>query len=141
MRSIKSRLLLTSLAVLVGFMLLTAFALEHAVEQRMLEGEEDNLGALMYSILAAVDRDATGLSITVADSRLFEHALFDPQSSLRALIYSERGEIWRSLSTIRAYPRPRGLADEELRFSQLMHEGERWFQLAFSIRWPLTTIE
>jgi len=135
-RSIKSRLLLTSLLVLVVFMLLTAFVLEQAVEKRMLKAEEDKLGALMYSILAAVDRDATGLSITVSDARLFEHALFDPNSSLRALLYSERGEIWRSISTSNSYPRPPNLADEELRFSQLKHEDAHWFQLAFSIRWP-----
>jgi two-component system sensor histidine kinase PhoQ len=135
-RSIKSRLLLASLIVLAVFMLLTAFALERAVEKRMLQAEEDKLGALMYSILAAVDRDATGLSITVSDARLFEHGLFDPQSSLRALLYSEQGEIWRSISTVNSYPHPGQLDDEELRFSQLQHDDERWFQLAFSIRWP-----
>ncbi len=136
MRSIKSRLLMTSLIVLVGFMVLTAIALERAVQKRMLQAEEAKLQALMYSVLAAVDRDATGLSITVADARLFEHALFDPKSDLRALLYSEQGEIWRSLSTREILPEPVDLAEEEMRFSQQQAAGKPWFQLAFSIRWP-----
>ncbi len=136
MKSIKSRVMITSLIVLLGFMLLTAFALETAVEKRMLQAEEDKLLALMYSVLAAVDRDSTGLSITVSDTRLFENALFDSESGLRALIYDTKGEIWRSLSTLGSYPEPLNLVPEELRFSQQQHDDRNWFQLAFSIRWP-----
>lgn len=136
MQSIKSRVMITSLIVLVGFMLLTAFALETAVEKRMLKAEEDKLLAQMYSVLAAVDRDSSGMSITVADTRLFENALFDSESDLRALLYDTEGEIWRSLSTVGPYPQPLNLAPEELRFSQQKHDNRNWFQLAFSIRWP-----
>ena len=99
MRSIKSRMMLASLVVLVGFMILTVFVLERAVEKRMLKAEENGLQALMYSILAAVDRDASGLSITVSDTRLFESALFDSGSGLYAVLYDKNEEIWRSLST------------------------------------------
>ncbi len=136
MRSIKSRMMLTTLLVLVGFMLLTAIALERAIDKRMRQAEEDKLLAQMYSVLAAVDRDATGLSITVADVRLFENALFNPQSGLYALIYDQRAEIWRSRSTGTAFPKPRDLAAEDLRFSEQKNNGRNWFQLAFSIRWP-----
>lgn len=141
MASIKTRLILSSLLVLVGFMLLTAFALEQAVSQRMLQAEKSRLEALMYSILAAVDRDASGLSITVADERLFEGALFDPLSGLYAQLFAEdaRGglrEIWRSLSMTDSFPPPQGVAPEEMRFQQVEYDGEQWFQLAFSIRWP-----
>ena len=117
-------------------MLLTAVALETAVEKRMLQSEEDKLLALMYSVLAAVDRDASGLSITVSDTRLFENALFDSESGLRALIYDTQGEIWHSLSTVGDYPKPVDLQPEELRFSQLKQNERNWFQMAFSIRWP-----
>jgi two-component system, OmpR family, sensor histidine kinase PhoQ len=136
MKSIKSRVMITSLIVLVGFMILTAFALETAIEKRMLQAEEDKLLALMYSVLAAVDRDSTGLSITVSDTRLFENALFDSESDLRALVYDSKGEIWRSLSTLGPYPKPLDLMPEELRFSQQKHDERNWFQLAFSIKWP-----
>lgn len=136
MRSIKSRVMLTSLVVLVGFMILTAIALERAVDKRMLQAEEDKLQALMYSILAAVDRDATGLSITVADERLFENALFNSQSGLQATLYNGKGEVWRSLSSNDVFPKPQGLAAEELRFEQVSFNKKDLFQLAFSIRWP-----
>ncbi len=136
MKSIKSRVMITSLIVLVGFMVLTAFALETAVEKRMLKAEEDKLLALMYSILAAVDRDSSGLSITVSDTRLFENGLFDSESGLRALIYDSKAEIWHSLSTLQSYPKPVDLAPEELRFSQQKYDERNWFQLAFSIQWP-----
>lgn len=136
MKSIKSRVMLTSLVVLVGFMVLTAIALEAAVKKRMLQAEEDKLLAQMYSVLAAVDRDASGLSITVSPARLFESGLFNSGSGLRALIYDTEQEIWRSSSTQGDYPRPENLQPEELRFSQLNHAESNWFQLAFSIRWP-----
>ena len=136
MKSIKSRMMLTSLIVLVAFMVLTAIALERAIKVRMLEAEEDKLTALMYSVLAAVDRDATGLSITVSDARLFENALFDSGSGLYALLYDKKGEIWRSLSTELDFPQPMDLRPEQLRFGQQDFNGKRWFQLAFSIRWP-----
>lgn len=136
MKSIKSRMMLTSLIVLVSFMILTVFALERAVEQRMLEAEENNLQALMYSVLAAVDRDSSGLSITVSDARLFESALFDSGSGLYVFLYDDKEEIWRSLSVEQEFERAVNLAPEELRFSQLEYNGQQWFQQAFSIRWP-----
>ena len=141
MTSIKTRLILSSLLVLAGFMLLTALALEQAVSKRMLQAEKDRLVAQMYSILAAVDRDATGLSITVADERLFEGALFDPLSGLYAQLFAEdkKGglrEIWRSLSMTDDFPPPVGVQPEEMRFQQVDYDDESWFQLAFSIRWP-----
>ncbi len=127
--------MLSSLIVLVAFMVLTAIALERAIQRRMQDAEEDKLKALMYSVLAAVDRDATGLSITVTDARLFESGLFDSGSGLYALLYDSKGEIWRSLSTDRDFPQPQ-LKPEEMRFSKQDFDGKRWFQQAFSIRWP-----
>ena len=129
-------MMLTSLIVLVSFMILTVIALERAVEKRMLKAEENNLQALMYSVLAAVDRDATGLSITVSDTRLFENALFDSGSGLYAVLYDKNEEIWRSLSAEQDFERASNLAPEELRFSQLEYNEQSWFQQAFSIRWP-----
>ena len=70
MKSIKSRLTLVSMVVLVVFMVLTAVALERAVVKRALQAEEDGLQLLVYSLLAAVDRDADGLGITVSAGRL-----------------------------------------------------------------------
>lgn len=128
--------MLTSLLVLVAFMVLTAVALERAIDKRMLRAEEDKLEAQMYGLLAAIDRDDNGNSITVSNGRVFETALFNPESGLHALIYADSGEIWRSLSTLDSFPQPTDLAREELRFSVVDHEQGHWFQLAFSIQWP-----
>ncbi len=136
MQSIKSRMMLSSLLLLLGFMVLTVIGLERAVNKRMLRAEEDKLQAQMYGILAAIDRTADGMSITVSDARVFESALFDADSGLRALLYDDQGEIWRSLSSVGSFPLPVNLAAEELRFDQLPMNGQRWFQLAFSIQWP-----
>lgn len=129
-------MMLSSIIVLVGFMVLTALALETAVEKQMLKSAEDKLKSQMYSILAAVDRDASGLSITVSDARLFESALFDTDSGLNALLYDDKKELWRSLSSSQSFFRLSDLEPEELRFSQVNYNDQRWFQLAFSIRWP-----
>ena len=72
MKSIKSRLTLVSTVVLVIFMVLTAVALERAVVKRALQAEKDGLQLLVYSLLAAVDRDSSGLSLEVSNNRLFE---------------------------------------------------------------------
>lgn len=128
--------MLTSLIVLVAFMVLTAVALEQAIDKRMLRAEEDKLEAQMYGLLAAIDRDGSGGSITVSNGRVFETALFNPDSGLHAIIYDQTGEVWRSLSTLRSFPEPADLAKEELRFSVVDHEQGHWFQLAFSIQWP-----
>ena len=52
------------MVVLVLFMILTAIALERAVVKRALQAEEDGLQLLIYSLLAAIDQDRRGLSIT-----------------------------------------------------------------------------
>ena len=136
MQSIKSRMMLSSLLLLLGFMVLTVIGLDRALNKRMLSAEEDKLKAQMYGILGAVDRTANGMSITVSDARVFESALFDADSGLHALLYDAEGEIWRSLSSVGSFPLPVNLAAEELRFDQLPMNGQRWFQLAFSIQWP-----
>lgn len=128
--------MLTSLIVLFGFMVLTVLVLDRAVDKRMLQAEEDKLRSLMYSVLAAVDRDPSGLSITVADGRLFEHALFDSSSGLHAFLYDKDSELWRSLSSQQSFQRALDLADEELRYAQVEYDERLWFQMAFSIRWP-----
>ncbi len=136
MESIKSRMLFTSLLVLTLFMVLTAVALERAIKDRMLSAEEESLTAQLYSILAAVDRDSSGLSITVSENRLFESSLFDNESGLYAQLHDTKKEVWRSLSSVGDYPRVSDLKPEEMRFTQLKENSKQWFQLAFSIRWP-----
>ena len=137
MKSIKSRLTLVSMVVLVVFMVLTAVALERAVVKRALEAEEDGLQLLIYSLLAAVDRDADGHSLRVSSERLFEPDLVTRNSGLYALLYDrDRGVIWRSESITIDFPPPDGIALGEWEFDTLEHQATPYFRLGFALQWP-----
>jgi len=136
-KSIKSRLTLVSMVVLVVFMVLTAVALERAVVKRALEAEEDGLQLLIYSLLAAVDRDADGHSLRVSSERLFEPDLVTRNSGLYALLYDrDRGVIWRSESITIDFPPPDGIALGEWEFDTLEHQATPYFRLGFALQWP-----
>ena len=137
MKSIKSRLTLVSMVVLAVFMVLTAIALERAVVKRALQAEEDGLQLLIYSLLAAVDRDSRGLSITVSADRLFEPSLVIRNSGLYALVYNRyKREIWRSESITVSFPAVGGIDPGEWDFQTIEHLATPYFRLGFSLQWP-----
>lgn len=125
------------MVVLVIFMVLTAIALERAVVKRALQAEQDGLQLLIYSLLAAVDRDRGGSSITVSNDRLFEPSLVTRNSGLYALLYDrDKQEIWRSESITLSFP---AIAEVELgawKFETLEHLATPYFRLGFAIQWP-----
>jgi two-component system sensor histidine kinase PhoQ len=137
MKSIKSRLTLVSMVVLVVFMVLTAIALERAVVKRALQAEEDGLQLMIYSLLAAIDRDAQGLSLVVSDDRLFEPDLITRNSGLYALLYDrDKLEIWRSQSITVGFPAI-GLGEiGEWHFETTQHLATPYFRLGFALQWP-----
>ncbi len=138
MRSIKSRLTLVSMVVLVGFMVLTAIALERAVVKRAKQAEEDGLQLLIYSLLAAVDQTPEGHSITVSRNRLFEPSLVTRSSGLYAHIYDqEKREIWRSESVALGFPPITGqLETSRWEFDIVEHVATPYFRLGLGIMWP-----
>ena len=137
MKSIKSRLTLVSMVVLVVFMVLTAIALERSVVKRALQAEEDGLQLLIYSLLAAVDQDSRGLSITVSEDRLFEPSLVIRNSGLYALVYNRyKREIWRSESITVRFPAIGGIDPGEWDFQTVEHLATPYFRLGFSLQWP-----
>ena len=142
MKSIKSRLTFGSMIVLVIFMILTAVALEKAVVKRALQAEEDKLQVMIYSLLAAVDQNRDGLSVTVANERLFESRLMTRDSGLYALLYNEhQRQIWGSNSSSESavwkkLPKVENMNSGEWQFSTQEFIGKRYFRLAFAILWP-----
>ncbi|MHC4221511.1 MAG: ATP-binding protein [Planctomycetota bacterium] len=137
MKSIKSRLTFVSMIVLVLFMILTAIALERAVVKRALQAEEDKLQVLIYSLLAAVDRNQTGLSITVSNDRLFESSLMTRDSGLYAMLYDgNKNEIWHSLSTGIRFPGVNEVALGDWEFNIQDFGQKAYFRLVFAIQWP-----
>ncbi len=137
MKSIKSRLTLVSMIVLVMFMILTAIALERAVVKRALQAEEDKLQVLIYSLLAAVDKNRTGMSLTVSDDRLFESSLMISDSGLYAMLYdNNQHEIWHSRSTSLQFPGIDEIGLGEWQFSIQEFGQKSFFRLAFGMQWP-----
>ena len=142
MRSIKSRLTFGSMIVLVIFMILTAIALEKAVVKRALQAEEDKLQVMIYSLLAAVDQSRDGLSVTVANERLFESRLMTRDSGLYAFLYNERHQqIWGSRSSSdsavwKGFPRAENINAGDWQFSTQAFNNKYHFRLAFAILWP-----
>ena len=137
MKSIKSRLTLVSMVVLVMFMVLTAIALERAVVKQALRAEQDGLQLLIYSLLGAVDRDDSGLSIRVSNDRLFEPGLITRNSGLYALLYDQdKREIWRSESISTNFPAIEQINLGDWQFEILDHYTEPFFRLGFAIQWP-----
>lgn len=130
--------------VLVIFMILTAIALEKAVVKRALQAEEDKLQVMIYSLLAAVDRSRDGLSVTVANERLFESRLMTRDSGLYALLYNEHHQkIWGSRSSNestvwREFPRVKNINSGDWQFSTQAFNNTQLFRLAFAILWPDT---
>ncbi len=123
--------------VLVVFMILTAIALEKAVVKRALQAEQDKLRVLIYSLLAAVDRNRTGLSITIANERLFESSLITRNSGLYAMLFnSSSEEIWRSQSTFTRFPGVARINSGDWRFSTPEFSSKPYFRLVFAIQWP-----
>jgi len=125
------------MVVLVVFMVLTAVALEQAVAKRALQAEEDGLQLLIYSLLAAVDRDAAGDSLVVSADRLFEPGLVTRNSGLYALLYdSKRRVIWRSESITIAFPPSDSKTLGAWKFDILEHQATPYFRLGFALQWP-----
>jgi two-component system sensor histidine kinase PhoQ len=144
MKSIKSRLTFGSMIVLVIFMILTAIALEKAVVKRALQAEEDKLQVMIYSLLAAVDKSPDGLSVTVANERLFESRLMTRDSGLFALIYDEyHQQIWGSRSSSESvawkeFSGVKNINAGDWQFSNQAFNNKKHFRLAFAILWPDT---
>ncbi len=125
------------MVVLAAFMVLTAIALERAVVKRALQAEQDGLQLLIYSLLAAVDRDWSGFSLTVSDDRLFEPDLVNRDSGLYSLLYDrEKMEIWRSRSITIGFPAVGETEIGEWDFQIVEHQATPYFRLVFAIQWP-----
>lgn len=137
MYSIKNRLTLVSMIVLIIFMILTAIALERAVVKRAVEAEEDRLELLIYGLLAAIDRNRSGYSITVSHERLFESSLMTEGSGLSAMLYNERREIiWQSRSMTDSFPDIDPIEPGDWRYDIVELKSSRYFRRAFAMQWP-----
>ena len=129
------------MVVLVIFMVLTAIALERAVVKRALQAEEDGLQLLVYSLLAAVDRDVDGHSLVITEDRLFETDLATRNSGLYALLYDRKQrEIWRSRSTTIDFLAISRTALGDWDFDIVEQRSAPYFRLGFALQWLSVTL-
>jgi two-component system sensor histidine kinase PhoQ len=100
------------------------------------------LQVMIYSLLAAVDQSHDGLSVTVANERLFESRLMTRDSGLYAILYNEHNEkIWISVSSTEStvwkeFPRAKNTTVGDWQFSTQTLSKQYQFRLAFGILWP-----
>jgi two-component system sensor histidine kinase PhoQ len=99
---------------------------------------------MIYSLLAAFDKSHDGLSITVANERLFESRLMTRDSGLYAILYDEyHQQIWGSRSSSesavwKAFPKAKNIDVGDWQFSTQLFNNKHHFRLAFAILWPDT---
>jgi len=99
--SLRTRLLVSATAILLLFILLTALALDRALDAYTRHAEFDRLQGLIYSLLGAADIDTDG-TVSVALNRIPAPRLQQPDSGLFAAIFTADGRlIWQSPSALK----------------------------------------
>ncbi|AXQ29536.1 HAMP domain-containing protein [Solimonas sp. K1W22B-7] len=130
--SLRGRLLTASALVLTAFVAITAYALDQAFRNSLLQAEKEKLQGLVYALLgSAAPREDGELSIAldaVPDPRLRQ-----PLSGLDAALFDERGHaVWSSAAFL-DLPQPT-LADVgQWQFERLSNPDV--FSLSFGLRW------
>jgi two-component system sensor histidine kinase PhoQ len=133
LNSLKTRLLLASMVVLLVFMVLTGWVINSALKSSSLQAEEEKMQGMVYALLAAAEMQ-NGVLV------LQEQNLPDPRfrqlgSGLEAAILNEHGEaIWLSASSGgRAPPDLKPPPIGEWRFYP--RPQAKKFLMLFGLRW------
>lgn len=134
--SLKGRLALAGLVVLIAFLGLTGLALDKAFRTSALEGVRATLQAQVYGLLGAVELDARGrvqMPAVYPDQRLQQPG----SGSYAQIIVAGEGAVWTSRSLLgRSFPyQDILLASGESRFERVKLAGESLFELRFGVVW------
>lgn len=136
MLSINSRLLVSALAVLAGFLGLTGFALDKAFRESAREAVKERLQVHIYLLLGAAETDANG--ILNLPAALPEVRFSSPASGLFAeLVADDKRIVWRSSSTLsRHIPYPTTSDAGESVFTEVSTaNGDSLFAMSFGVIW------
>ncbi len=134
MNSLRARLLLSAGCVLLVFVLLTAFALDAADQQRAEAAVNDRLQGLVYTLLGALDINDTG-QVSIEDADLPDPRLKRPDSGLAAVVTGGDGTIlWHSFSTLDLSVDVPAADVGQWRFSSPQYSEEP-FSLVFGFSW------
>lgn len=133
--SIKLRLIISSLLILVFFIIGTGYTLDKAFYKANKTSMQEQLTTQLYLLMAATEIDANK-KITMAAS-LLESKFSLPASGLYAYITDTNNKIlWRSLSTIGiTTPKPVSLAKgkQEIVFDK--RDKTEFYNLSYGVNW------
>ena len=136
MNSLRARLLLAALPVLLAFVVLTGLALNRADAERAERLAYDRMQGIVYALLGAAKFLPEG-GITVPEDQLPDPRLRQANSGTYAVmrLHAKNGgrEVWRSPSLLDepVLPQPPGIG--EWRFRRLDDPG--LFVLSFGVEW------
>jgi len=138
MDSLRARLVVGMVLVLVLFLALTGLSLDRAHKQSVETGVREGLEARVYLLLGAAELGPRGelrMPGTLGDPRLDA-----PDSGLYAAVRAASGErLWRSRSSLGRtieYPRPPPSGQPLYRRLEL-EDGAGVYALAYPVRWEL----
>lgn len=136
--SLRARLLMVSVAVLLGFVVLTGAALDRAFRQSADAAQAQRLEALLYLLMGAVEVGPAGQLLV--PEILPEARLAVPSSGLYAAVTNlDRGQRWQSASTLGVdVPLDARLAPGERR-SEIRQggDGKAYRVVSQDVRWAI----
>lgn len=133
--SIKLRLIISSLLILVIFILATGYSLDKAFYKANKTSMQEQLTTQLYLLMAATEIDKNTKISTAAS--LLESKFSLPSSGLYAYITNNNNKIlWGSLSTIGINtPRPISLEKGKQQFKQSHLDETDFYNLSYGVNW------
>lgn len=137
MRSLRRRVLVSALAVLAAFVLMTAVALDQALQDSVRAAREERLLAQSYLLMASAEEAEDRL---ILPEHLSEPRFGLPDSGLYAAVLDAAGQpVWRSRSAVSVGPPLEGALlpgeqDLELRRDA---DGREYLVQRYGVRWAI----
>jgi len=134
---IQTRLLIITTVVLGAFLSLAGVVLDRSFRASVLDGAEEQLRLVIYSLMGAIEKDAVGLRL---HDELPEPRLQQPESGLYAAVRGREGRpSWESPSAVTTAVRfpPVGLlAPGEFHFEEFNGDSDpKRFLLHYAVIW------
>ena len=133
--SLKLRLIISSLLILLFFIIVTGYSLDKAFYKANKTAMQEQLTTQLYLLMAATEIDSNS-KITMAAS-LLESKFSLPSSGLYAYITDAHNKIlWKSLSTIGiTTPQPVSLEKGKQQFIQQHLDDVEYYNLSYGVNW------
>jgi len=133
--SLKLRLIISSLLILLFFIIVTGYSLDKAFYNANKTAMQEQLTTQLYLLMAATEIDKNS-DISMAVS-LLESKFSLPSSGLYAYITDSHAKIvWKSLSTIGiTSPKPITLEKGQQQFTPITFDNADYYNLSYGVNW------